>query len=300
MRILITGSSGLVGSAVAPFLKEKGHEIYPLVRHGEDLLSHEIVWDPESGIIHPSLLEGIEAVVHLAGENLMGRWTQAKKEKIRRSRVEGTQLLCQVLCQMKQPPRVIVCASAIGYYGNRGAEILTEQSSKGQGFLADVCADWEGATQCATSKGIRTVNLRLGMVLSCKGGALNQMLPIFKVGLGGQIGPGNQYVSWICMDDLVRLIDEAIHQEKLVGPINAVTPYPVTNEELTKLLGRILHRPTFFSMPAFAVRLIFGELGQELLLSSERVYPKKLEDAGFQFDYPHLEWALRHLLTLNT
>ena len=297
MKVLVTGSSGLIGSALIPFLKERNHQIYKLVRIRADSLPHEIAWDPDRGVINPSLLEGLDAVVHLAGENLMGWWTATKKEKIRTSRVKGTRLLCRALSHLKQPPGVLVCASAVGYYGNRGDEILTEQSSRGRGFLADVCEEWEEATQATSEKGIRTLNLRFGMVLSPKGGALKQMLPIFKWGLGGQLGLGDQYVSWISIDDLTRVINYVIQEEKLAGPVNAVTPYPVTNAELTKTLGYILHRPTFFPMPTFAVRLIFGELGQGLLLSSERVQPKKLVGAGFRFDYPHLKEALRALLT---
>jgi uncharacterized protein (TIGR01777 family) len=237
----------------------------------------------------------LDVVVHLAGENIMGYWTQGKKERIRTSRVNGTRLLCQSLCQLRDPPSVFICASATGYYGNRGNEILTETSSKGEGFLADVCEEWEEATRAASERGIRTLNLRIGMVLSSEGGALKYMLPIFKGGLGGRIGPGNQYVSWIVIDDLVRIIEHVIKQEHLAGPINSVAPEPVTNAELTKTLGHVLHRPTFLSVPTFAVQLIFGELGKELLLSSQRVKPEKLEKSGFQFDYPHLEEALRHL-----
>lgn len=295
MKVLVTGSSGLIGSALISFLEANHEERYKLVRVRADLLPHEIGWDPNQGVMNPSLLEGMDAVVHLAGENIMGRWTSAKKEKIKESRVKGTQLLCNALSQLKHPPVVLVCASAIGYYGDRDDEVLSEKSLKGEGFLADVCQEWEAATQVASNRGIRTINLRIGMVLSSKGGALKQILPIFKWGLGGQLGSGNQYVSWIAMDDLIRVIMEGIKQEKLVGPMNAVTPYSITNAELTKALGHILHRPTFFSMPNFAVHLLFGELGQEILLSSQRVKPKKLEEVGFQFDYPHLEEALRSI-----
>jgi uncharacterized protein (TIGR01777 family) len=300
MKILVSGSSGLVGAALIAFLMKNQHEVYKLVRVRTDLLEHEIAWDAQRGVIQPSLLEGFDAVVHLAGENIMGYWTEGKKKRIKESRVKGTQLLYQTLCQLKNPPPVFVCASAIGYYGNRGEEILTEQSSKGEGFLADVCQEWEEATRPAVERGIRTINLRIGMVLSERGGALKQMLPIFKWGLGGQIGSGSQYISWIVLDDLVHVIDFAIHQESLAGPVNAVTPYPVTNKEFTQTLGRILHRPTFLSMPGWMAKLVLGELGKELLLSSTRVKPQKLEAAGFQFDYPHLEWALRYLLNVSS
>lgn len=296
MKILVTGSSGLIGSALVTYLEQHQHEVYKLVRVRADLLPREIAWDPHRGVISPALLEGMDAVVHLAGENIMARWTEAKKKQILDSRVKSTQLLCQTLCNLKRPPSVFICASAIGYYGNRGNEILTEQSSRGNGFLAVVCNEWEDATRQAVERGIRVVNPRIGMVLSSKGGALKQMLPIFKFGLGGQMGCGDQYVSWIAIDDLVRVIDYAIQRESLAGPLNAVTPYPVTNQELTKMLGHILHRPTFLAMPTFMVKLVFGELGEEVFLSSERVKPKKLEDVGFQFNYPRLEEALRHLI----
>lgn len=296
MKVLVSGSSGLIGSALISFLQANQHEVYRLVRGKADLLPHEIAWDPQRGVINPPLLEGLDAVVHLAGENIMGRWTEAKKEKIRASRVNGTRLLSQALCQLKNPPNVFVCASATGYYGDRGTEFLTEQSSKGEGFLADVCEEWEEATRAASEKGIRTLNLRFGMVLSSKGGALKQLLPIFKWGLGGQVGNGKQYISWIAIDDLVRIIEFVIENEKLAGPVNTISPHPVTNAEFTKTLGHLLHRPTFLSIPAFAIRLIFGELGKETLLCSQYVVPEKLEKAGFQFEYPHLEEALRHII----
>jgi uncharacterized protein (TIGR01777 family) len=296
MKILVTGASGLIGSTLVLSLEKNNHEVYKLVRARANLLVHEIAWDPQQGIINPSLLEGLDAVVHLAGENIMGRWSEAKKARIRNSRVKGTQLLCRSLCLLRRPPPVVVCASAIGYYGNRKDEVLTEQSTKGAGFLADVCEEWEEATRPAAEKGIRIINLRIGMVLSARGGALKQMLPIFKLGLGGRMGSGDQYVSWIAIDDLVRIIEYAINQESLAGPLNAAAPYPVTNQELAKTLGHILHRPAFFLMPACVVKLIFGELGEETLLSSQRVKPQKLEETGFKFDYPHLEEALRHLL----
>lgn len=296
MKIVVTGSSGLIGSTLIPYLEKNKNEVYKLVRGRANLIGNEFAWDPQQGVVNPPLLEGLDAVVHLAGENIMGRWTRSKKERIRESRVRGTQLLCQALCQLERPPSVLICASAIGYYGNRGDEILTEQSSKGEGFLADVCEEWEEAARSAAERGIRTINLRLGMVLSPKGGALKQMLPIFKWGMGGNMGSGFQYVSWIAIHDLMRIIDFAINQDSLAGPLNAVSPNPVTNAELTKVLGHLLDRPTFLTMPAFMVKLVFGELGDELLLSSQRVKPTKLEEGGFQFNNPYLEEALQHLL----
>lgn len=296
MKVLVTGSSGLVGSALISSLEKNKNEVYKLVRVRADLLAREIAWNPEQGVINPSLLEGMDAVVHLAGENIIGRWTQSKKKHIRESRVVGTQLLCRALCELKTPPSVFICASAIGYYGNRESEILTEESSKGEGFLAGVCEEWEEATRLAAAKGIRTLNLRIGMVLSAQGGPLKQMLPAFKAGIGGRLGSGSQYISWIAIDDLVRIIDYAIQHEHLAGPLNAVSSHPITNQEFTQVLGHILRRPTFFSIPAFMVKLIFGQLGEEVLLSSTRVKPKKLEEEGFQFNYPYLEQALKVLV----
>lgn len=296
MKILITGSSGMIGSALISFLTAGKHQVYKMVRTRADLLPHEIAWDPEQGIINPELLEDFDAVVNLAGESIMGRWAPLKKERIRYSRVNSTVLLSQALSQLRKPPSVFVSASAIGYYGNRGDELLTEKSLKGRGFMADVCQEWEESTQLAIDKGIRTINLRIGLVLSPKGGALKQMLLPFKLCLGGQLGSGRQYMSWITLDDLVGAIYYAICQPSIAGPVNAVSPYCVTNADFTKVLGEVLHRPTFFNMPEYAVNLIFGDMGRELLLSSERVKPEKLEQAGFVYSYPQLEGALHHLL----
>jgi len=298
MKMLITGSSGLIGSALIPFLEKKKKEVYRLVRSGESLLTNEILWDLQRGKIDPSLLEGMDVVIHLAGENVMGRWSKAKKERIRESRIKGTQLLCQALCQLERPPSTLICASAIGYYGDRGDEILTEQSGKGKGFLADLCEEWEQATRSVVQQGVRVVHLRLGMVLSSQGGVFKKMLPLFKWGLGGKIGSGSQYVSWIAIDDLLSMIEYAIDQEWLAGPLNAVSPSPVTNAEWTRTWGDLLHCPLFFFMPSFMVKVIFGESGEELLLSSQRVQPKKLQEHGFQFQYPHLKEALWGLYTL--
>lgn len=296
MKILVSGASGLVGSSLVTSLKTGQHEVYSLVRTRADLHSHEMAWDAHRGVVSPALLEGLEAVVHLAGESITGRWTAEKKKHIRNSRVQGTRLLCQTLSQLQQPPAVLVCASAIGYYGNRGDEILTEQSSKGEGFLADVVEEWEEATRLAAEKGIRVVNLRFGVILSPKGGALKQMLPPFQWGVGGKMGLGTQYMSWVALEDVISIIHDVLQQPRLAGPVNVVSPHPVTNAEFTQILGRVLHRPTFLNMPAFAVKLVFGEMGEALLLSSTRVQPKKLEQIGFQFAYPDLENALQHML----
>lgn len=297
MKILVTGSSGLVGSALVSFLQENGHEVYKLVRRKADLLSHEIVWSPNEGVLNPLLLERLDAVVHLAGENIMGIWTSNKKRRIRNSRINGTALLSKVLCQLKYPPSVFISASAIGYYGNRGDEILTEESSKGEGFLADVCEEWEKETRIVAEKGIRTVNIRIGFILSSEGGGLQQMLKVFKWGLGGKVGSGNQYMSWVTLNDLIRIIAFVIGQGQLNGPVNAVSPDPVTNAKWTKTLGHVLHRPTFFPVPESIVKLLFGELGETVLLASTRVKPVKLEEAGFIFEDSSVEEALFRLLT---
>lgn len=299
MKVLITGSSGFIGSALVSFFEKQGDEVYKLVRARADILQREIAYDPERGAITPAQLEGFDAIVHLAGESIMGRWTLRKKNRILESRVKGTTLIAQAISKLKSPPPVFISASATGYYGDRKGEKLDEETSQGKGFLAEVCAQWEKATEAASNRGVRVVNLRIGMVLSDKGGALKQMLPIFKLGLGGEMGPGDQVISWISIDDLVRIVDFAINQRSLGGVVNAVTPYPVTNRELTKTLGDLLHRPTWFSMPTFMVHFVFGQLGQEILLSSGDVAPKKLERADFQFQTPRLEEALSQILKIQ-
>ncbi|MFI0434507.1 MAG: TIGR01777 family oxidoreductase [Parachlamydiaceae bacterium] len=297
MKILISGSSGLVGSALIPFFEQRHHEVYKLVRKAPHVSYREIFWDSDQGVVDPMLLEGVDAVIHLAAESIMGRWSDHKKDRIKESRVKGTRLLCLALSQLKTPPSVLIVASAIGYYGDCQGGIRDEQSPKGSGFLSDVCQEWEEATQIAAKRGIRVINLRIGMVLSPLGGALKQMLPIFKLGLGGKIGTGDQMVSWISIDDLVRAIDFIIHDKTLAGPLNAVTPFPVTNKQMTTMLGKLLHRPTWLTIPAFMVKIMFGQLGKEVLLSSVDVQPKKLERAGFAYLYPSLEDFLKTLLS---
>lgn len=281
MKILVSGSTGFIGSSLIPFLQEKGCEVLKLVRVRGDLASDEIGWDPHRGVINPPLLEGIDGVIHLAGESISGRWTPDKKKKIYSSRVEGTKLLCNSLNSLKKSPSVMVCASAIGYYGSRGDEILTEESSRGEGFLSDVCFDWENATNCCNT---RVVNARFGVVLSPKGGALKQMLPVFKMGLGGKLGSGKQWMSWVALEDVLRTLYFSL-TSKLSGPLNIVSPDPVTNAAFTKTLGEILYRPTFMTVPSWAVKWALGEMGEQLLLSSQRVVPDKLEKAGFKFSY---------------
>lgn len=297
MNVLITGSSGLVGAALTPFLTTGGHEVTPLVRSAPGAGERAISWDPDAGRVSAAAIEGFDAVVHLAGESIAtGRWTVAKKARIRDSRVKGTRLLCETLAGLKRPPKVLVSASAIGYYGSRGEEVLTESSESGSGFLAEVCREWEAATAPALDHGIRVVNLRFGVILSPRGGALAKMLLPFKMGAGGRIGSGRQYVSWIALDDVIGAVHQALIVEALRGPVNVVAPRPVTNTEFTKTLGRVLGRPTLLPMPAFAARLAFGEMGDALLLSSQRVEPVRLRETKYAFQYPELEGALRHLL----
>lgn len=295
MRIAVTGSTGLVGSALVTYLINKGHECLKLVRT-KPKSSSEIGWDPEKGITSGAI-EGVEGVVHLAGENIAaGRWTVEIKKRIRDSRVKGTTVLSETLASLSTPPKVLVSASAIGYYGDRGDELLNETSSPGRGFLTEVCREWEEATRPAVDRGIRTALLRTGVVLAKQGGALRKMLLPFKLGIGGRLGDGNQYMSWIAIDDLVRIIYHLILTESVNGPVNAVAPNAVTNLEFTKTLGKVLSRPTIFPVPAFVVRLAFGEMGDALLLSSTRVAPARLQSAGFEFKYPQLEGALQHVL----
>ena len=254
-------------------------------------------WDPAKGEVDAAGLEGLDAVVHLAGENIAsGRWNAVRKAAIRDSRVNGTRLLCDALAGLARPPKTLVCASAIGYYGDRGEELLTEESSPGTGFLPEVCREWEAASEPAARKGIRVVTLRIGVVLSPKGGALSRMLPLFRAGLGGVIGNGRQYVSWIALDDLVGIVLHALQSGELRGPVNAVAPVPVTNRELTEALGKVLSRPTLLPVPAFALRLAVGEMADALLLASARVVPRRLEETGYRFRFPELGGALRHLL----
>jgi len=295
MHIAVTGASGLVGSALVPFLTTGGHRVTRLVRKSPG--TNEVGWDLAEGIRELSRLEGVDAVVHLAGESIAaGRWTEARKAEIRRSRVQGTRRLCESLARLGRPPKALVTASAVGFYGDRGDETLTEGSAPGGDFLARLCQEWEAATEPASRAGIRVVHLRFGMILSPAGGALKKMLLPFKLGAGGRIGSGAQYMSWITIDDAIGAIQHAITAEPLRGPVNAAAPAPVTNAEFTRILARVLLRPAVAPMPAFVARLAFGELADALLLSSQRVMPTRLQAAGYRFRFPDLEAALRHLL----
>lgn len=296
MKILVTGSSGLIGSALIALLNDEGHEVLRLVRSAPENES-EVRWDPRGASIEAEKLAGIDAAVHLAGENIAdGRWTDEKKQRIRLSRIEGTRLLSETLAGLQPRPRVLVSASAIGIYGDRGDEVLTEESAPGSGFLADVCREWEAATAPAEESGIRVVHVRFGVVLSPTGGALAKMLTPFKMGIGGKVGSGEQYMSWIALDDVVGAIEFALTNEAVSGAVNVVAPKPQTNLEFTKTLGSVISRPTILPVPAFALRLAFGEMADAALLASARVEPARLLATGYQFKYPQLEGALRHLL----
>lgn len=294
-KIAVSGATGLVGSELIKSLKLSGHSTLTLSRRKEGVGS--ILWDPAKGVTPSEALEGIDAVVHLAGENIAGsRWTAAVKERIRSSRVDGTRNLVKSLALLKSLPKTLVCASAIGFYGHRGEERLNEASSVGSGYLADVCKAWEAEALEAEKLGIRVVRLRIGVVLSKKGGALAKMLLPFKLGVGGIIGSGKQYWSWIGLNDLVRIISFCVENEAVSGPVNAVSPNSMTNYDFTKAVGTVLHRPTIFPMPAFAAKLALGEMADDLLLSSIRVEPSKLQSLGFQFAQPDLISCLKHEL----
>jgi uncharacterized protein len=296
MKILVSGSHGLVGSALIASLRSSDQEVLALVRTAPKNRS-EIEWHPNQESLQQPALEGMDTVVHLAGESIAeGRWSDEKKRRIRESRVKGTALLSEALANLEHPPRVFICASAIGYYGNRGDELLIETSKPGNNFLAEVCVAWERATMPAAEKGIRVVNARFGVILSSDGGALKKMLPPFQMGLGGRVGDGKQWMSWIALEDVIRSLEFCLAKESLKGPVNFVAPNPVTNAEFTKTLGKALSRPTIFPVPAFAVRLAFGEMADALLLASQRVKPAELEQKAFKFTNPELSQALRSAL----
>lgn len=297
MKILITGSSGLVGSALAPYLRDLGHHVVRLVRFTPRPGQSEILWDPTMDVLDLSSCGDFDAVVHLAGENLAeGRWTVQKKVRIRKSRIQGTRVLSEALARLQSPPKILASASAIGFYGHRADELLSESSLAGAGFLAEVCQQWEAATLPALERGIRVVQLRFGVVLSRSGGALAKMLPLFQLGIGGVLGSGRQYWSWIAMEDVLGAIDHILATDRLSGPVNVVSPQPITNREFTKTLGRLLSRPTMLPVPALAARIVFGEMADEAFLASARVEPVKLLGTGYTFRYPNLTDALRHFL----
>jgi uncharacterized protein (TIGR01777 family) len=295
MKVLVSGSSGLLGSAIISELITRRHQVARLVR-AANVDPIDVTWNPSLARINLVGLEGHDAVIHLAGENISGRWTKAKKDRIRESRTAGTRLLADSLAGLSKPPRVLVSASAVGYYGNRGDELLDEESAAGSDFLAEVCREWEEATSSAREQGIRVVRLRLGVVLSASGGALAKMLTPFRLGLGGRMGTGKQFMSWITLADVASLVSFLLDRENIEGPVNAVAPHPVRNSEFTKALATALHRPAVFPMPAAAARVAFGEMADALLLSSARVQPRRLTEAGYPFLHPTIEQAIHTLL----
>lgn len=295
LQVAVTGASGFVGRAVVASLREDGHRVLSLVRRPAP--GDTATWDPATGAIDRDALEGLDAVVHLAGEDISrGRWTTDKKRRIRQSRVAGTSLLAGALATLTHKPAVLVSTSAVGIYGDRGDEILTESSHTGEGFLADVGTAWEAATTPAAEAGIRVVCLRFGIVLDPAGGALERMLLPFRLGVGGPLGSGRQWVSWLTRAELVGIIRFAIDTPTLMGPVNAVSPSPVTFAELARTLGQVLHRPALLPVPPFALRLLFGEMADGMLLASQRCLPGALQEAGYQFQSPELDGALREQL----
>jgi uncharacterized protein (TIGR01777 family) len=291
MRILVSGSSGFVGSALVPFLTRAGHSVFRLVRQKQ--IEGDIVWDPDRNMLDSHALDGFDAVIHLGGVNIASRrWTTSFKRAIWDSRIRSTELLVNRISASPRPPQVFVGMSAVGYYGDRGDEILTESSPPGNDFMAQLCVAWEKATRPLSAKGVRVVNLRTGLVLSTHGGALTKMLLPFKLGLGGRLGSGNQYWSWIALDDLLAGVQFVLINQSVSGPVNMVAPNPVTNREFVRALGEALHRPAIFPLPAPVLRFVFGEMGESLFLTGQRVTPDALIRLGFRHKYPDLGDAL--------
>jgi len=293
MKTMLTGSSGLVGSSLVEFLFERGHSIHCLKRNSE--AGSNNFWAINE--LQKNTSTGFDTIIHLAGENVaQGRWTERKKQNILMSRVQGTKEIVEYISDLKEKPRTFICASAVGYYGSRGNEILDEDSSLGTGFLADVCKQWEEESQRLSDLGVRVVNLRFGMVISPRGGALHKMIPPFKAGLGGIIGSGEQYISWISIRDLVKIVEFVIQTDRIKGAVNVVCPIQTTNRELTKALGKVLNRPTPFKIPAFMASLVFGQMAEEMLLGSSRVTPKILLEAGYEFADQSLDAVLQYCI----
>jgi uncharacterized protein len=297
MKVLISGGSGLVGTALTGSLRSEGHTVARLVRPDGEASANDIRWDAASGFINLDAMEAADAVVNLNGASIGGgRWTPARKKLLVTSRVDSTRFLVNSLARLKQKPRVFVSASAIGYYGNRGDEVLDESSAPGNDFLAEVCRDWEVEALRAQSSGIRTVLTRFGVILSAKGGALTQMLTPFKLGLGGRLGSGQQWMSWVALDDVTGILRSALSDEQASGPVNVVAPNPVQNSEFTRVLASVLHRPAIFPAPAFALRIAVGEMADALLLSSQRVQSKRPLASTYAFRYENLKPALHAIL----
>ncbi len=295
MKVAVTGSTGLVGRSLVGLLRAKGDVVVRLVRHG-DPAADEVTWDAVTGAVNENHLAGVDAIVHLAGENIATRWSGKVKTAIRDSRVKGTDAIARIAARLPRKPDVLVCASAIGLYGDRGDEVLDEDAAPGKGFLPDVCSAWEAAAAPARDAGIRVVHVRIGVVLSPLGGALEKMLPPFKLGLGGPIGNGRQWLSWISIGDVCGALRHAVVTPSLAGPVNAVAPNPATNRDFAKTLGKVLHRPALAPLPGFVAKLALGQMAEDLLLASTRVAPKKLQASGFRFEHPQLEAALTHVL----
>lgn len=300
LTVAVSGASGMVGAALVPFLTTGGHRVRRLVRGRAEAARGDVAWNPSRGEIDAAALEGVDAVVHLAGENVAQRWTPAAQERIRRSRTEGTRVLCEALARLQRKPRVLVCASAVGFYGDRGDEHLTEASGSGEGFLASVVRDWEAAAAPAREAGIRVVHLRIGVVLDARGGALAKLVPAFLMGGGGRVGSGQQWLSWVSLEDVLGLAHFALMTPGLSGPVNAVAPQAVRQEEFARTLGRVLSRPSVFPLPAVAVRTVFGQMGQEALLDGAHVLPEAAQRQGYSFLHPGLEGALRFTLGRTT
>jgi uncharacterized protein len=297
MKVLISGGSGLVGAALTGSLRADGHSVCHLVRPGGKAAAGDVQWNPLSALVDVPAMEGFDAVVNLNGASIAhGRWTPKRKTVLRSSRVDSTRVLVDALSHLRQPPRVLVCASATGYYGNRGDEVLTESSGYGNDFLAILCRAWEGEAVRAASSGMRTVIARFGIILTAEGGALPRMLPPFKLGAGGRLGSGKQWMSWIAMEDALRVLRAVIDDARWNGPVNLVSPQPVRNSEFTRVLASVQHRLAIFPAPAFALRLALGEMADALLLSSQRVLPDRLQRYGFAFRYENLEAALHAAL----
>ena len=296
MRVAITGANGLIGGAIKARLVGEGHEVLSIGRYRAKR-PPDIRWSVPHAQLNPAELEGLDAVIHLAGEPIVGKWTQAKKKAIYDSRVDGTRLLASTLAGLQVKPSVFISASAVGFYGDRGEEVLTENSARGEGFLPQVCEAWESASSLAADAGIRVVNPRLGVVLSEKGGALKQMLLPFRLGVGGPLGNGSQWMSWVGLEDVVGAVLHMIHNESVTGPVNLVSPQPVTNKQYTRTLGAVLRRPALLPLTKFAARLAFGKLADEALYASQRVEPGVLTQSGYTFTHPELRGALEATLS---
>lgn len=297
MKIALSGSSGLIGSALAKSLLSDSHTVLKLVRPGGPVGAGTVAWNPETAVLDSRALEGVDVVIHLAGKNLASeKWTEENKTAFTTSRVKSTKLLCSRIRQLEKHPQLVIIASAIGYYGNRGGEELTEESSPGEGFLPELTMAWEKASEILADTGIRVVKLRFGVVFSPDGGALPQMIKPFKLGIGGKLGDGSQYVSWVSIDDVIEIIKYTISNDTLSGPINVVSPTAVTNKQLTSVLAKALKRPAVAKIPAFALRIMFGEMADAMLLSSTRVIPGKLLESGYKFKDTDLEDTLSRMI----